>query len=83
MKYDPDPYVIAEPIPGNILKWHYVITGPENTPYARGLYHGKLVFPINYPFEPPTIYMITPNGRLVLVLFLLAGFYQTSHASQL
>ncbi|KDR09364.1 Ubiquitin-conjugating enzyme E2 J2 [Zootermopsis nevadensis] len=63
LKNGPVPYVVAEPIPGNILKWHYVFTGPENTPYARGLYHGKLVFPINYPFESPSIYMITPNGR--------------------
>ncbi|KDR12804.1 Ubiquitin-conjugating enzyme E2 J2 [Zootermopsis nevadensis] len=63
LKKDPDPYVVAEPLPANIREWHYVFTGPENTPYDGGLYHGKLVFPTNYPFEPPGIYMITPNGR--------------------
>merc|ERR1712227_699048 len=26
-------------------------------------YHGKLVFPVEFPFKPPSIYMITPNGR--------------------
>ena len=37
--------------------------GPEGTPYAGGLYHGMLRFPAEYPFRPPSIYMITPNGR--------------------
>jgi ubiquitin-conjugating enzyme E2 J2 len=27
------------------------------------LYHGKLKFPAEFPFKPPSIYMITPNGR--------------------
>jgi len=28
-----------------------------------GRYHGKVVFPNDYPFKPPSIYMLTPNGR--------------------
>ncbi|XP_025082842.1 ubiquitin-conjugating enzyme E2 J2-like [Pomacea canaliculata] len=60
---DPVPYVQAVPLPSNILEWHYVVTGPENTPYEGGIYHGKLVFPREFPFKPPSIYMITPNGR--------------------
>lgn len=28
-----------------------------------GFYHGKLIFPKDYPFRPPRIIMITPNGR--------------------
>merc|ERR1712223_1214063 len=28
-----------------------------------GMYHGKLVFPSEFPFKPPSIYMTTPNGR--------------------
>ena len=39
------------------------MTGPENTPYENGLYHGKLIFPKDYPFKPPAIYMLTPSGR--------------------
>ena len=42
---------------------HYVIRGPEDSPYHNGIYHGKLRFPPDYPFKPPSIYMITPNGR--------------------
>lgn len=60
---DPVPYVKAAPLPSNILEWHYIVTGPEKTPYEGGIYHGKLVFPREFPFKPPSIYMITPNGR--------------------
>lgn len=60
---DPVPYVKAVPLPSNILEWHYIVTGPENSPYEGGIYHGKLMFPREFPFKPPSIYMITPNGR--------------------
>lgn len=60
---DPVPYVDAAPLPSNILEWHYVIQGPEGSPYHNGIYHGKLCFPPDYPYRPPSIYMITPNGR--------------------
>ncbi|XP_015522186.1 ubiquitin-conjugating enzyme E2 J2 [Neodiprion pinetum] len=63
LKKDPVPYVVAEPVPSNILEWHYVVNGPESTPYEGGFYHGKLVFPREFPFKPPSIYMTTPNGR--------------------
>ncbi|XP_031830045.1 ubiquitin-conjugating enzyme E2 J2 [Nomia melanderi] len=63
LKKDPVPYVLAEPVPSNILEWHYVVKGPEKTPYEGGFYHGKLIFPGEFPFQPPSIYMSTPNGR--------------------
>ena len=63
IKRDPVPYISAEPLPSNMLEWHYVVRGPEKTPYEGGYYHGKLIFPTDYPFKPPSIYMITPNGR--------------------
>lgn len=60
---DPVPYVKAHPLHQNILEWHFAVLGPEDTPYKGGVYHGKLVFPGEFPFKPPSIYMITPNGR--------------------
>lgn len=33
IKKDPVPYICAEPLPSNILEWHYVVRGPETTPY--------------------------------------------------
>lgn len=63
LKKDPVPYIVAEPLPSNMLEWHYCVSGPEQSPYFGGIYHGKLVFPAEFPFKPPSIYIITPNGR--------------------
>ncbi|KAI6242612.1 UBIQUITIN-CONJUGAT-2 domain-containing protein [Aphelenchoides fujianensis] len=60
---DPVPYAIAAPLQSDILEWHYVIFGAPDTPYDGGYYHGKFVFPADFPFRPPSIYMITPSGR--------------------
>lgn len=59
----PPPFIIARPLESNILEWHYVIRGPSDSPYAGGEYHGKLIFPSEYPFKAPTIKMLTPSGR--------------------
>uniref|UniRef100_A0A1B6C965 Ubiquitin-conjugating enzyme E2 J2 n=1 Tax=Clastoptera arizonana TaxID=38151 RepID=A0A1B6C965_9HEMI len=63
LKKDPVPYVVAEPVPSNLLEWYYVVRGPENSPYEGGMYLGRLVFPREFPFKPPSIFMNTPNGR--------------------
>lgn len=60
---DPIPFIYARPEEANILGWHYIITGPTGTPYEGGQYHGMIIFPREYPFRPPSIKMITPNGR--------------------
>ncbi|KAJ3315457.1 Ubiquitin-conjugating enzyme E2 6 [Boothiomyces sp. JEL0838] len=60
---NPPPYIIAKPLESDILEWHYIITGPKDTPYEGGEFHGKVIFPADYPFKPPAIKMLTPNGR--------------------
>lgn len=60
---NPPPYILARPNENNILEWHYIITGPADTPYFEGQYHGTLTFPSDYPYKPPAIRMVTPNGR--------------------
>lgn len=62
---DPVPFITARPKDSNLLECHFVLDGPPNTPYHGGQYHGVLNFPENYPFLPPTIKMITPNGRFI------------------
>ncbi|KAF9930576.1 Ubiquitin-conjugating enzyme E2 6 [Mortierella antarctica] len=59
----PPAYLFARPIEANILEWHYVLKGPPDTPYYGGEYYGTLTFPADYPFKPPSIRMMTPNGR--------------------
>ena len=60
---DPPPHITAHPSESNILEWHYILTGPPNTPYEGGQYWGTLGFPPDYPFAPPAIRMHTPSGR--------------------
>ncbi|KAK6732572.1 hypothetical protein RB195_016753 [Necator americanus] len=55
--------IIAMPNEANILEWHYVIKGSPDTPYEGGFYYGKLVFQPDFPWKPPAICMLTPNGR--------------------
>jgi ubiquitin-conjugating enzyme E2 J2 len=58
------PNFIARPCESDMLTWHYVVFDlPADTAYSGGQYHGKLVFPREYPLKPPAIYMITPSGR--------------------
>ncbi len=35
---NPPPFIIAKPTEKNVLEWHYVITGPPDSPYA-GILH--------------------------------------------
>uniref|UniRef100_A0A672NZM6 Ubiquitin-conjugating enzyme E2 J2 n=2 Tax=Sinocyclocheilus grahami TaxID=75366 RepID=A0A672NZM6_SINGR len=65
IRKEPVPYICAEPLPSNILEWHFVVRGPEKTLYEGGYYHGKLKFPQEFPFKPPSVYMLTPNGRFM------------------
>lgn len=60
---DPPPNIHVHCDESNILNWNYVLEGPEDTPYAGGWYWGRLKFPKDYPFAPPSILMVTPNGR--------------------
>ena len=47
----------------NILEWHLLMQGPNDTPFEGGWYVAKMRFPEQYPFKPPDLYMCTPNGR--------------------
>ncbi|GIZ37683.1 hypothetical protein CKM354_000112300 [Cercospora kikuchii] len=63
LQKSPPEYITARPSESNILEWHYILTGPPNTPYHNGQYWGTLTFPPEYPFAPPAIRMHTPSGR--------------------
>mmetsp|Transcript_2630 Transcript_2630/g.2977 ORF Transcript_2630/g.2977 Transcript_2630/m.2977 type:complete len:246 (-) Transcript_2630:1634-2371(-) len=63
LKKQPVDNIEAVPNDRNILEWHYVVIGPSDTVYAGGVYHGKLLFSEEYPYKPPSIFMITRSGR--------------------
>lgn len=58
-----EPRITVMPLENNILEMHYIIEGSPGTPYDGGIYHGKLLFPKDYPLRPPSVIMLTPSGR--------------------
>lgn len=59
----PPDHITARPLPSNMLHWYFVLEGPPGSPYAGGAYLGRLTFPSAYPFKPPAVYVLTPQGR--------------------
>ncbi|KAG9318411.1 UBC-like protein [Chiua virens] len=51
---------------GLFSEWHCTIRGPSGTEFERGLYHFRILLPAEYPFRPPSLMMLTPNGRFEL-----------------
>lgn len=49
------------PIDDNIFEWHFSIQGAPDSVYEGGIYHGKIIFPTEYPFKPPDIIILTVN----------------------
>ncbi|KAI8905457.1 ubiquitin-conjugating enzyme E2 J1-like protein [Gorgonomyces haynaldii] len=47
----------------NVFEWHFTLRGPPEGGFKGGRYHGRIMFPADYPFKPPNISFLTPNGR--------------------
>ncbi|EDO28988.1 predicted protein, partial [Nematostella vectensis] len=47
----------------NLFEWHFTVRGPPDTEFAGGRYHGRIILPPEYPMKPPSIMLLTPNGR--------------------
>ena len=54
------------PEENNFYQVHFILPGPEDTPYEGGLYHGLIRLNSEHPLKPPNIHMITPNGRFAV-----------------
>lgn len=61
----PSPYFCAHPVSdSNLFDWHFTLAGPPApSPYAGGIYHGRIVLPPTYPLRPPSFRFLTPSGR--------------------
>ncbi|KAJ5218906.1 uncharacterized protein N7498_001005 [Penicillium cinerascens] len=62
---NPSPYFTAGPVDeSNLHDWHFTLAGPPSpSPYAGGLYHGRITFPPTYPLRPPSFRFLTPSAR--------------------
>lgn len=54
----------AAPQEDNLFEWHFTLRGPPApSPYANGIYHGRIILPATYPLKPPNFRFLTPTGR--------------------
>jgi ubiquitin-conjugating enzyme E2 J1 len=53
----------CQPIEDNLFEWHFTIRGPIATEFEQGIYHGRILFPVEYPMKPPSIILLTESGR--------------------
>jgi len=68
----------------NILNWYFIINNLDDPNYKGGEYVGKLNLSWNYPFEAPTIEMITPSGRFETfkkICTTFTNFHQAEYSS--
>ncbi|SNX85380.1 related to UBC6 - E2 ubiquitin-conjugating enzyme [Melanopsichium pennsylvanicum] len=69
----------AHPLEDNIFEWHFTLRGPPSTEFCSGLYHGRILLPAEYPFRPPDLMLLTPNGRWELnkkICLTFTGFHE-------
>ncbi|PFH31326.1 ubiquitin-conjugating enzyme subfamily protein [Besnoitia besnoiti] len=60
----PSPHWCTKPLQvDEPYEWHFTLRGPKDSHFEGGLYHGRIVLPKNYPFAPPSLVMLTQNGR--------------------
>jgi ubiquitin-conjugating enzyme E2 D/E len=61
IKKDPISNVSTGPIDEkDLTKWFATILGPEDTPYAGGVFNLIIEFPSDYPYKPPKLLFQTP-----------------------
>ncbi|KIJ49161.1 hypothetical protein M422DRAFT_161840 [Sphaerobolus stellatus SS14] len=71
---DPAPGISAVPHEDNLRYFDVAITGPEGSPFERGIFKLELFLPEEYPMSPPKVRFLTkiyhPNidklGRICL-----------------
>ncbi|BFG38114.1 hypothetical protein CerSpe_243880 [Prunus speciosa] len=50
-------------LPWDPYEWQFGIRGARGTEFEGGIYHGRLMFPEEYPYQAPSFMFLTENGR--------------------
>ncbi|KAL2438362.1 Ubiquitin-conjugating enzyme E2 J1 [Exophiala dermatitidis] len=78
---NPNPAFFAAPVSdADLHEWHFTLVGPPApSPYAGGMYHGRITLPTTYPLKPPNFRFLTPSGRFEVnreICLSISGFHE-------
>lgn len=78
---NPNPAFYAAPVSdADLHDWHFTLLGPPSpSPYAGGMYHGRITLPPTYPLKPPNFRFLTPSGRFEVnreICLSISGFHE-------
>jgi ubiquitin-conjugating enzyme E2 J1 len=51
LQQDPSPEFVASPLEDDLFEWHFTVRGPPSHGFQGGRYHGRILFPSDYPFK--------------------------------
>jgi ubiquitin-conjugating enzyme E2 J1 len=67
LKSDPPENFIVFVDNENLHEWFFTIKGTPDSPYAGGLYHGKIILPSDYPLRAPDLIFLTVSLNQALM----------------
>jgi len=57
--------IFGVPDENDFMKFHAIITGPDETPYEKGFFYFIVTFTNDYPHTPPSVQFMTTGAGTV------------------